>query len=422
MLSSIRTRLAARVYYGWVIVAACFLASMVVFGTTYAFGVFYDSFIEEFDVSRTLLAAVFGLQSALIYVAGVLAGELVDRYGQRLVLSASSVVLVTGLVWTAFARSYLELLAAFGVLAAVGMAGLYVVGYATIPLWFDRRRGTAAGFASAGLGVGLAVVPPGADLAISAVGWRGAVLALAGTAGLVLAVATALFADRPADVGATLDAEFEPEQRSESTERERTDGAGADAWTIARSRPFLLVFLGWVLIFTSLYVVMSHVVLYATDAGLGRQAGVVSIVVIGVATTGTRLAVGFVGDRFGRSRTFVCCAGLMGASVVGLALSPTVALFLGAVFVFGIGYGGCGGLLGPLVADLFGRAQLNTLFAIMSVSFAVSGLLAPPLAGWLFELLGTYRPVFALFGLLSVLGSGCVLVSGRLDRQRVRDR
>jgi MFS transporter, OFA family, oxalate/formate antiporter len=415
MLPSIRTRLAVRVYYGWVIVAACFLASMVVFGTTYAFGVFYDSFIETFDVSRTLLAAVFGLQSALIYVAGVLAGELVDRYGQRLVLAASSALLVAGLVWTAFARSYLELLASFGVLAAIGMAGLYVVGYATIPLWFDRRRGTAAGLASAGLGVGLAVVPPGADLAISAVGWRSAVLLLAGVAGLVLVVATVLFADRPADVGATLDAEFEIDRKRDGSRRERTDGAGANAWTIARSRPFLLVFAGWVLIFTSLYVVMSHIVLYATEAGLGRQAGVLSIVVIGVATTGTRVAVGFVGDRVGRSLTFVCCAGLMGASVIGVALSPTVALFLGAIFVFGIGYGGCGGLLGPLVADVFGREQLNTLFAIMSVSFAVSGLLAPPLAGWLFELLGTYRPVFALFGLLSMLGAACVLASARAE-------
>lgn len=47
MIDALRRALARRIYYGWVIVVACLLASMVVFGTSYAFGVFFDSLLEE---------------------------------------------------------------------------------------------------------------------------------------------------------------------------------------------------------------------------------------------------------------------------------------------------------------------------------------------------------------------------------------
>ena len=98
MVTDPRVILADRIYYGWIIVVACFLASVTVFGTTYAFSVFYDAFSSAFDVSHSLLAAVFGLQTALIYVTGVGAGRLVETHGQRRVAVASSVLLVTGLI------------------------------------------------------------------------------------------------------------------------------------------------------------------------------------------------------------------------------------------------------------------------------------------------------------------------------------
>jgi len=88
MISDPRRILAERVYYGWIIVVAALLGTTAVYGTSYAFGVFYDVFIEEFAVSRSVLATVFGLQTALIYVVGVGAGRAVDRYGQRVVAAA----------------------------------------------------------------------------------------------------------------------------------------------------------------------------------------------------------------------------------------------------------------------------------------------------------------------------------------------
>lgn len=406
-----RHALAARFYYGWVIVFVCFLSSVTVFGTTYAFGVFYDAFGGAFDVPHSFLAAVFGLQTALIYTTGVGAGRLVERYGQRLVAGASVAVLVAGLVWTSFARSYPELLAAFGVVAAVGMAGLYIVSYATLPAWFERRRGTATGVASAGLGVGLVVIPPGADAAITAVGWRAAMLAIAGVVTLLGVVIVVLFADDPAHVDADPGVEFRGGQESGEAGGETIEADGsAPVRPVVTSRSFLLVFVGWLLVFTPLYVVLSHVVVHTDAAGMGRSVGVLAIAVVGTATTVTRFVVGPLSDRLGRTRTFVSSAALMGVSTVGIGLAPTAGGLYVLVMIFGAGYGGCGGLIGAITADLFGNRSLNTLFAILSVSFAVAGLLAPPAAGLWFELNGSYELAFVAAGVLGVLGAGSTAI------------
>ncbi|TKR28258.1 MFS transporter [Natronomonas salsuginis] len=403
VLGDPRRALARRVYYGWIIVIGCFLASMIVFGTTYAFGVFYDSFITAFESSETLLAVVFGIQTALLYFAGVVVSRLVERYGSRRILALSSVLLVVGLLWTATAESYVELLASFGVVAALGMAGLYNVSYATLPQWFDRRRGTATGVASAGLGIGLVVIPPGTDALISAFGWRTAVVVLAGFIALVSIVTVVLFATDPDDVGADLSREF-----GDRSDVETDAAPDRNVFAIVTSSRFLLVFVGWTLIFAPMYVIFGHIVVHASETGIGRSVGVLSIAVIGIATSVARFGVGPFSDRFGRPRTFIASSLLLGGSTAALAVASSAAPFLIAVALFGLGYAGSGGLIGAVTADLFGNRSINTLFAVLSSSFAVAGLISPPAARLWFEAQGSYRPALFVFGLLGVLGGLCV--------------
>jgi hypothetical protein len=52
--------LAARIYYGWPIIVALLLTTTGIYGTSDAFGVFYDSFADEFGVPRSVAAGVFG--------------------------------------------------------------------------------------------------------------------------------------------------------------------------------------------------------------------------------------------------------------------------------------------------------------------------------------------------------------------------
>jgi len=406
-----RRVLADRVYYGWIIALACFLASVAVFGTTYAFGVFYDVFLDAFEASGPLVAVVFGVQTALLYVSGIGVGRVIERYGRRRVAAVSGTLLVGGLVWTARAQSYLELLVAFGVVAAVGMGGLYIVSYATLPTWFDRRRGTASALASAGLGVGLVVVPPSAEAVIDGFGWRAALIALAGLVAALVAVVVVLFADDPAAVGADTSHEFGTTDGGRGEPAETDRSAVRD---IVTSGPFLLVFAGWTLAFAPVYVVFAHVVRHASATGIGRSVGVAAVAAIGVATTLGRVSIGPLSDRLGRPRTFAGSAVLLSGATAWLGVASGSAQYLAAVALFGVGYAGCGGLIGAVTADLFGNRALDTLFGVLSVSFAVTGLFSPPLAGVWFEAVGSYRLAFVGFGVVGVLGAGCVALGARV--------
>ncbi|MFC6904514.1 MFS transporter [Halalkalicoccus tibetensis] len=402
----------SELYYGWVVVAACFLGSFVVFGLSYSFGVFFEPILEEFGRSRGATSVAFGVQSLMLYLGAVGVGVLVDRYGTRRMLAAGTVVLVVGLVATSRARSLPVLVFTYGVVTGLGMSVLFVVSYATVPRWFDRRQGLAGGLASAGLGMGMVVVAPVADVLIARVGWRSALLLLAGCAVALLAVAIAAVRDEPA-------AEQVPDHEFDGgfVESPRTgiDERLAAVGAIARSPAFLALFAGWLLVYTTLYIVLSHLVVHIVDLGLSRTVGATAVALIGGASVIGRVAIGHAADRVGRVPTFVVCSAIMGVATVALPALDTVAPLLLFAAVYGLAYGGNGALLAPLTADLFGRENINAVFGLVSVSLGLSGLVSPYLAGAGHDVLGTYAPAFVAAGLVALVGAATIAAAGRLS-------
>ncbi len=409
-----RSHLASQTYYGWVVACCCFVAAGVMFGMTYSFSVFFDALQRSFAVSPARVSLVYGVQTFVIFVGAAALGGLLDRVGPRRLLAAGTVVLVAGLVGTSYSDSYPALLATYGLVTGLGMGTLYVVAYATVPLWFDRRRGAATGLASAGLGAGLLVVAPTASFLVARYGWRPAFRVLAAGFLVVLAVAAYFAADEPAEMGADEELEFPDGRTADSGGNWRVRLEAVRGRVL--SPAFGLVLAGWALVYSTLYVLVNHVVPFADVTGM-RWAGVATLTVVGVSTSAARLAIGPLSDRVGRVRIFVVCSAVMGAGLLALPFARVpLALFAVAV-CFGIGYGGNGALLSPLVADLFGTDQLGTLYGVASIGFAVAGLLAPPLATVGYGALGSYRPVFLATGVIGLVGAVCIGGAGRLRGQ-----
>lgn len=427
--SGVRARLAAKVYYGWVVAGCCFLAAGAMFGMTYSFSVFFDPLTGAFPVSDARLSLVFGIQTAVIYVSAAALGGLLDRAGARRILLVGTVLLAGGLIGASVSDHYLLLIVTYGVITGLGMSCVYLVAYTTVPRWFERRRGFANGIASAGLGMGLLVIAPVASTLIVRFGWRNAYRTLAVGLGLVLLIAVAFLADEPADIGADPTHEF-PGQRQGKGVGTTTSGTDGDvvevrddeSWvarfravhSIVLSPPFLLVVAGWIGVYATLYVLINHLVRYAASVGM-RAAGVSAVSALGVTTGLARLGVGFASDRLGRTRVFVVCSTVMAGAVLALPVARTPGVLLAIAILFGVGYGGNGALLSPLVADLFGAESLGTLYGLASIAFAVSGLLAPPLASLGYGHLGVYAPVFLATGAVGLVGAGCIAAAGYLQ-------
>lgn len=403
--------LVARIYYGWVVVAACFLGSFVVFGLSYSFGVFFEPILEEFGHSRGVTSIAFGVQSLMLYLGAVGIGMLVDRYGTRRMLVAGAVLLGLGLIGTSQAQSLFVLVFTYGIVTGLGMSVLFVVSYATVPRWFDRRQGFAGGLASAGLGMGMVVVAPVSDTLIAMVGWRSALLVLTACALALLGIAIAVIRDEPTREQAPT-REFDGGFRE--SERVALRKQLTAVSTIARSPSFLALFAGWILIYTTLYIVLSHLVIHIVDLGLSRTVGATAVALIGGASVVGRVTIGYAADRVGRVSTFAVCSAIMGLSTLTLPALDTATALLVFAGIYGLAYGGNGALLAPLTADLFGRSNINAVFGLVSMSLGVSGLLSPYIAGAGYDAIGTYTPAFIAAGVAALLGAGAIAAAGRL--------
>ena len=165
--------------YAWVVVWATFFALAVIFGVSYSFAAYFESFASEFNAQRADVSLVFGLSGGVYFVFGAGAGMLADRFGPRAVTSIGMLLIAAGLLLCSFAGSMSTVYIAYGVGVGLGIALVYTPSIACVQPWFTQRRGLAAGLASAGIGAGTVAVPLIATAAIAALQWRDALRAMA---------------------------------------------------------------------------------------------------------------------------------------------------------------------------------------------------------------------------------------------------
>lgn len=405
-----------QVYYGWVIVCACFLVGVITWGTIWSFGVFFGYIVDEFGLSHANTSLVFSLQSFVTFGGAAVLGFVIDRYGVRRLLAVAAVLVVLGFIGVSQFTSFTGVLLAYGLVAAAGFAIGSVIEKTTPSQWFDRRRGIATGIAGTGAGVGVFILPPITEGLIGVIGWRNAYVGLMFGFLAIYLFAAILLTDQPSDLDLEPEREFPSGMAGDVSIDDWRSQVG-DVGTIAKRPAFGLVFLATLGLTAGVFTILVSIVEFTTSVGLGRDIGVFALSLTGVMNIIGKVIGGVVADRLGRPTT-AASSGLFIGGGIGLLLAiPDPIIVLVAAVVFGFGWGIQIGLLAPVVADLFGTISLNSLFGLIVGSAAISGVFGPYFAGFVFDQFGTYRPAFTVVGLLSVIGGGLILVANRLESE-----
>ncbi|GDX57938.1 MFS transporter [Comamonadaceae bacterium] len=390
--------------YAWVVVWACFGSLAVIFGVSYSFAAFFASFAAEFAAQRADVALVFGLCGLIYFVLGVGGGMLADRFGPRAVCMTGMACIAAGLLGTSLAKSMATVYLCYGVGIGIGIALVYTPSIACVQPWFTRRRGLAAGIASAGIGAGTLVVPLLASGAIAWLQWRDALRVMA-LAVLVLGLGCAALMRRAPVASATSGGAKLPLP-------------GYTLREALHSRIFWWLYLGAVLAAPSMFVPFAHVSAAARDAGINTAQAVGLVGLIGIGSLVGRLVIGALADRLGRTLTLVLMQGAMGATYLlwaGAASYPMFALF---ALCFGLSYGGIVSLLPALCMDFFGARAVASIIGMLYSGAALGNLLGPVLAGLVFDHTGSYGLVIWACLALSALATG---VSARLVAGQRKD-
>ena len=160
-------------YYGWMIVALAALAMVATLpGRTVGLGLITESLISEFGMTRTEYAK-FNMIATLLGTAGALiAGPLTDRFGIRVTLSGT-LILLGCLVMTMSQWVTAATVMAFLILTrTVGQSSLSTISVTSVGKWFTTRLAIAMGVFSVIVAIGFSVAIVGAQTQIAIVGWR----------------------------------------------------------------------------------------------------------------------------------------------------------------------------------------------------------------------------------------------------------
>ena len=391
-----------RFFYGYIILALCFLNMVVMRGVNGSFSVYYLALLNEFSWSHSDGASVASANFLVYALASPFVGLAFDRLGPRLLMPLGGLLVGVGLLLSSFAGSLWDLYVSYGFITAVGQGALGFVGHiALISYWFVRRRATAIGIATMGQGMGALIMIPLTQQLIDHIGWRSTYMV---TGSLILAAivpANALLQKRrPEDVGQFPDGEHRTP--NDIDERRRKTHSGNRDWTLraaAASFPFWCITIGHLALGTAVFMINTHVVAHYAFLGFDKLAAAFVAGLIGFVRIGGTALWGFVSDHIGRDKAygFATLMALIGigcliATPVG---SPLWFAYLTAV-VYSIGQSAGTPTYGAVIADIFSGHKIGLIFGLLEVSFGLGSALGAWVGGYLFDLTGSYAWPFSL--------------------------
>jgi MFS family permease len=376
--------MAARVFYGWYVVAAAFVVTCLGFGSAYTFSAFVPSLQRDFAASRGSVSLVFSLAGFLYFGLGVVSGPLADRFGSRRPCAAGMLLIGVGVAAAGVARTLSTVYLAYGLGVGLGIGLSYVPALGAVQRWFSRRRGFASGLAVSGIGVGTLLMPPLASRLIAACGWRPTYVMMGAVVAVVGVGAALLIENDPRSRGLL------PDGNLGAASAQPDSAASFTVGEAVRSRRFLLLYGACLASSFGLFVPFVHLVPFALDHGVNEAAAALLLAAVGVGSTGGRFLLGGLADRLGRDVALL--AMFLGMALALAAWTVSTAYWGMALFAlsYGVVYGGFVAILPALTMDYFGGRHVGGIIGVLYTSVAVGTLIAPAAAGFAFDLSGSY--------------------------------
>jgi sugar phosphate permease len=392
----------AGLFWGWYVVTGAFLILAINYGARYSFGVFVKPMVEEYNWSRSVISASMSIMVLAYGISGIFVGRLADRIAPRWIITAGAILMANGLFLTALIREPWHFYVTYGVFGGVGAACLgVVVCNSSVGKWFVRKRGLTIGIASIGVGVGTMATVPLAGYVVKVYGWQLG-FACIGACVLIIGVGLSQWLmgkTKPEDYG------LRPDGGSAGQDGPASD---PESFDVPSARPLLRPVLRnsqfWVMaVCYSLAVmaemsVMVHLIAYALDQQIDKVAAASSLGIIGMASIPGRFFFGWLCDHISDAK-YASAIGffLMAASMFLLLGTATATTLFVYALLFGFGYGSLTALMPFLLADRFGRHILGASYGMLNFfAMAIGGASGPMIAGYIYDLTGSYTKAWLL--------------------------
>jgi len=402
-----------RIHYGWVIVAIASTMGAVTSSVRFAAAALVPYLRDSasgFGWSYGAISLGFSLQWFVLGVVSPYIGWLGDRYGARRLLLLGAFLFIAGMLLTGIMTSLWQFYLFFGVMLGIATTVFSILLVTGVTLWFRKHLGVAMGAVGSVQGIGtigfLFLIVVAFDLL--GMRWIFWIPGIAGGALILLLIK--FFYNEPADVGLRpLGApEGEPIKRPQKDQMAKIR-AKVFLQQAQRTGTF------WNLIGIHFWGCMGHniinVLLVAIAVDRGLSLGVAAGVLATQQVTGVfaRGAIPVIADRVGSKSVWVVGMTLQALPLLIILFVHEAWAFYLFAFLFGIGQGSEVPTFPIANRQYFGNVPQGSLYGWQNIGNGLGMGLAPVVAGFLWDITGTYAvPLimalgFSLLALLSAL-------------------
>lgn len=395
------------------IVGISFITLALAYGAAwYSFSVFFVALLKEFNWNRSIAAGAFSVFMILHGIVGPFAGNLVDRFGPRIVFLVGSLTLGVGFVLSSLIHSWWEFYIFFGVVTAagVGLVG-WVPNTTIIQQWFREKRGLPMGIISSGIGIGIFICIPLIQHLIDRVGWRMTYRIMGLFIPLVIISIAVAFLKKPPQTIVSSHANRKVINHAIKDHLVVNEEWVSRPWTVrhaAATRQFWLLGGSFFLASLTTHSILTHHVAFFIDQGLTALFASYIAGMIGIVSIGAKIFWGILSDKIGREITYT----------IGIACSICGMIFLIAftgfnysyipyfyAISFSLGYAVVTALPPLIAADFFEGKAYGSIFGTLFMLNNVGGAFGAWFAGFIYDQMKSYVPVFIIMIICSFLAS-----------------
>jgi MFS family permease len=395
------------VYYGYWVLLGAFLLHFLDSGLYfYGFSVFYTPIREEFGWSAAVVAGAISFSRLEGGIEGPLVGYLIKRFGPRKIITIGVILTGIGYMAMIYVDSPLMLYLIYGGVLSIGYNMGFTHGLSTlITNWFIKKRTRAMGLYALAAGIGGALVVPLISKSMVLYGWRTTAI-LCGLAFWVVGLPAAyLFRDSPEEMGLLPDGLSPGDYVNPETGESTVVDAEPEISTkdALKSVTFRRLLLAESLRTFLLGSIVLHQIPHLVSIGLSADTagGILGMMIF--ASIPGRILFGFLGDRIKKNKLLAATMIIQGIGVLVLAFASSIIHVYAFVVIYGLTYGGCIPLLMAFRGDIFGRKNFAQMSGIMSPFRMIGNVVGPVLAGYLFDVTGSYKVAFVSFAALAVM-------------------
>lgn len=366
---------------GWVIFSAAAIVTIAM-GVRQAFGLFLPDMSTDLSIGRSSFGLSLALQNLLFGLAQPFVGALADRHGAGRVVAGGTLLYAAGLIAASLAGSAIGLHLSFGLMVGMALSAttfvvvLGAVGRVVTP----ERRSMAFGIVTAGGSLGQFLVVPAGQLLIGELGWRMALVALAGLIAVMLALAVGV-AGKPQAAG--------PQAGGAGQTLRQALGEAAG------HRGFWLLNAGFFVCGFHVAFIATHFPAYLTDKGLGLAIGANALALVGLFNIFGSYLFGVWGGRWSKKGLLAALYAARGVVMIAFLVTPlTPASALLFAAAMGFLWLGTVPLTSGLVGQIFGMRYLSTLYGIVFLGHQVGSFCGAWIAGLMFDWTGSYDSIW----------------------------